>query len=263
VLVTFDDAYASVAEVAAPLCWNYGVPAVFFVNASNLNAQQLALDNLICHLTNVRGLGTINNLIRAIGGMPELECRSMAEIFSKFLPGVSLHVRRKFQEALLALVSDNERALAKELGLYLTSEQVRKLAGANFEIGNHTYTHVHCRWLSEATFFEEIDRNRAELEAMSGTRVRAFSLPYGSAADLTERLAKRLRVSGYEAVFLSESVANSPNGKGFQFDRVSTKAKNESDFFAEIEVLPRFRALRNVLTYRRKAQGMSQQTISN
>ena len=32
VLVTFDDAYASVREFAAPLCSKFGVPAVFFVN---------------------------------------------------------------------------------------------------------------------------------------------------------------------------------------------------------------------------------------
>src|ERR1700731_2933043 len=30
-LVTFDDAYASISEAAAPLCVKYGVPALFFV----------------------------------------------------------------------------------------------------------------------------------------------------------------------------------------------------------------------------------------
>src|SRR5262249_35670544 len=48
VLVTFDDTYASVANFAAPLCWKYRVPAVFFVNASSLDGKQMALDNLVC-----------------------------------------------------------------------------------------------------------------------------------------------------------------------------------------------------------------------
>ena len=42
VLVTFDDAYASVSEFAAPLCAKFGVPAVFFVNAECLDNRQLS-----------------------------------------------------------------------------------------------------------------------------------------------------------------------------------------------------------------------------
>ena len=58
VLVTFDDAYASVCEFAAPLCSKFGVPALFFVNAACLDNKQLALDNLVCYVANVYGLET-------------------------------------------------------------------------------------------------------------------------------------------------------------------------------------------------------------
>ena len=61
VLLTFDDAYASVSEFAAPLCAELGVPAVFFVNGSCLNNQQLALENLVCYVTNIYGLDTVNS----------------------------------------------------------------------------------------------------------------------------------------------------------------------------------------------------------
>src|SRR5208282_2011282 len=60
VLVTFDDAYASVREIAAPLCKKYGVPAVFFVNAACLDNRQLSLDNLVCYAANIAGLDAIN-----------------------------------------------------------------------------------------------------------------------------------------------------------------------------------------------------------
>lgn len=66
VLVTFDDAYASVAELAAPLCRRYGVPAVFFVNAAFLNNQRLAADNLVCYVTNVRGMDAIKAAARTL-----------------------------------------------------------------------------------------------------------------------------------------------------------------------------------------------------
>ncbi|MGD0966613.1 MAG: polysaccharide deacetylase family protein, partial [Candidatus Acidiferrales bacterium] len=68
VLVTFDDAYASVAEWAAPLCRQFGVPAVFFVNAAFLDNQRLAPDNLVCYVANVWGMETINAAARAVRG---------------------------------------------------------------------------------------------------------------------------------------------------------------------------------------------------
>lgn len=245
VLVTFDDAYASIADFAAPLCWKYRVPAVFFVNASCLDNRQLALDNLVCYAVNTLGLGSINAAARAITGIEDLELRSMAEVFARFLPAISLQLREDFRDALAELVQSSDSALAEDAGLYLSSQQLQTLAASSFEIGNHTYTHVHCRALSRETLCEEIDRNKAELEAVSGTTVRAFSVPYGSSADLTSDVVRHLRLSGHEAVFLSESVANRGGGNVFRFDRVSSHAESDEAFFFEIEVLPRLRAMRN------------------
>src|ERR1039457_2365482 len=73
VLVTFDDAYASVSEFAAPLCSKYKVPAVFFVNGVCLDNQQLALDNLVCYVANVCGLGTINAAARLPSGPTDMQ----------------------------------------------------------------------------------------------------------------------------------------------------------------------------------------------
>lgn len=247
VLLTFDDSYASIAEVAAPLCWKYGVPAVFFINAACLDGREWALDNLICHVANVFGFNAINDLIRAVLGDGARTVSSLSEIFASLLPEMSLERRTAFREALAASVPEEPAGM----GLYLTRQQLRTLPACNFEIGNHTYTHVHCRVLSHATLRCEVDKNRAELEAVSGTKVRSFSVPYGSAADLTTDLRAHLGRSGHSAVFLSESVANCDGRKVFQFDRVSARANNDPDLFAQIEVLPRLRAVRNRLLRRR------------
>ena len=209
VLVTFDDAYRSVREFAAPLCSKFGVPAVFFVNGACLDNRRLALENLVCYVANLFGLNTINAAIRSVDGAGELEVRSLTEVFSRFLPGTSLPGREAFRRALLELARISESDLAAEAGLYLSSQQLRDLANFNFEIGNHTYTHANCRCLSATDFAGEIDRNKAMLEATSGTKVRSFSVPYGSSADLTSDLVAHLQRSGYEAVFLAEGRANS------------------------------------------------------
>ena len=248
VLVTFDDAYASVVESAAPLCRKFGVPAVFFVNAAFLDNQRLAPDNLVCYVANVLGMKTINAAARAVRGIETPELHSLSEVFACFFPAISLAEREVFLDALRQLAGISESRMAEKAGLYLTSKQLCDLASFDFEIGNHTYTHVHGRSLSRDDFGPEVDRNKAELEALSGTKVRSFSQPYGSSKDLTRDLAEYLERSGHKAVFLSESVANPRGADPFHLDRVSTRAESDDTFFFEIEVLPRLRAIRNRLS---------------
>lgn len=247
VLVTFDDGYASVCEFAAPLCRKMGVPAVSFINAACLDNQQLALDNLICYVANIFGMDMVDTAVRAVDGIEPLELRSLTEVFARFLPAISLSAREKFRDALVRLAGIPERDLAREASLYMTSQQLRDLAAFNFEIGNHTYTHVNCRSLSGKDLGREIDRNKTVLEGISGRTVRSFSVPYGSSADLTADVEAHLESSGHEAVFLVESVANRQQHDSVRLYRVSIKSASNTSLFSEIEVLPRLRAIRNWL----------------
>lgn len=248
VLVTFDDAYASVCEFAAPLCAEFGVPAVFFVNGICLDNERLALDNLVCYVANVRGMGTINAAAtRTADNAKTVELLSMTQVFAGFLPSITPAAKEVFRAALVQLAGINERELAAEAGLYLTSRQLQDLARFNFEIGNHTYSHANCRALSTEDFGDEIDGNKAVLETISGRKVRSFSVPYGSSVDLTSDLVAHLHRSGYEAVFLSESRVNTPNSDRFRLNRVSIKTGSDDSLFSEIEILPRLRAIRNAL----------------
>jgi peptidoglycan/xylan/chitin deacetylase (PgdA/CDA1 family) len=244
VLVTFDDAYASISEFAAPLCLKFGVPALFFVNASCLDNRQLALDNLVCYVANVFGMDPINAAIRSSDSEGDSDIRSLTQVFSHFLPRTCLSARETFRHALIELTCINERDLASEAGLYLSSQQLRDLQKFNFELGNHTYTHANCRTLSAAEFAGEIDRNKAVLEEISGTKVRSFSVPYGSSVDLTTGLAQHLQLSGYKAAFLAEGQANSTGTPELHLARVSVKASTDAAFFSEIEILPRLRRIR-------------------
>ena len=244
-LVTFDDAYASVAEWAAPLCRQYGVPAVFFVNAAFLDNRRLAPDNLVCYAADTLGMETINRAARAIPGKEAINLQTLAEVFGAFFPSISLAEREVFLDALRKLSGINENRLAKEANLYLSSKQLRNMASFDFEIGNHTYTHAHCRSFSKQDFTSEVDRNKAELEAASGAKVRSFSQPYGSSIDLTSELVCHLEQSGHEAAFLSESVANPSSADPFHLDRVSCSVDGDDTIFLDLEILPRLRALRD------------------
>jgi peptidoglycan/xylan/chitin deacetylase (PgdA/CDA1 family) len=247
VLLTFDDGYASVMEWAAPLCCKFGVPATFFLNAAFVDNHRLAPDNLVCYVANELGMETINAAVRVAKGADSPKLKCLGEVFSCFFPGISLSEREVFLEALAHGGGINKRQLAEEEGLYLTRKQLCELACLDFEIGNHTYTHVRCRSLTPETFGQEVERNKTELEAVSGRKVRSFSVPYGSSADLTRDMVRLLQLSGHRAVFLSESVANPRGADRLHLDRVSTRAGGDDTLFFEIEILPRLRAIRNRL----------------
>jgi peptidoglycan/xylan/chitin deacetylase (PgdA/CDA1 family) len=249
-LVTFDDAYATVVSYAAPLCKDLNIPAVFFVNAAFIDNRRLAPDNLICYVADAYGLDRINAAAQKVFNGKARVFQSLAEVFGIFFPSISLAQRDLFLNALKELTGIDEEKLANESKLYLTSDEVRRLPAFGFEIGNHTYTHTHCRTLAVKEFATEIDRNKRELESISGTQVRAFSLPYGSSKDLTPELARILRQSGHEAVFLSESVANPRNLDLFRLDRINCGTQKTEALFFDLEVMPRFRALRNTLLQR-------------
>jgi peptidoglycan/xylan/chitin deacetylase (PgdA/CDA1 family) len=249
-LLTFDDAYASVAEIAAPLCKQQNIPAVFFVNAAFVDNRRLAPDNLVCYIVDRGGLEPINAALREVFGERLPALRSLAEIFGVFFPAISLAERNSFIEALKRLTGIDEEKLAIESKLYLTSQQVRSLPSSGFEIGNHTFTHTHCRNLSGEEVASEVKRNKTELESISGTQVRAFSQPYGSSKDVTPALARILRQSGHEAVFLSESTANPRNLDLFRLDRVNCGTKKTEALFFDLEVMPRLRTIRNQLLQR-------------
>jgi len=245
ILVTFDDAYASVAEIAAPLCVQYGVPAVFFVNAGFLGNHRLAPDNLVCYVANEMGMKPINRAAQDVRRERWPMLGSMDEVFSGLFPAFSPAEREMFLNVLAREARLDPGRLAAEAKLYLTKEQLATLASHNFEIGNHTHTHVHCRCLQGAELSREVGGNKAELEALTGRPVRSFSLPYGSSTDFTPALERHLRTAGYEAVFFSESVANQRRADHFHLDRVSPRAASDDTFFFEIEVMPRLRAIRN------------------
>jgi peptidoglycan/xylan/chitin deacetylase (PgdA/CDA1 family) len=99
--------------------------------------------------------------------------------------------------------------------------------------------------LTTENLTEEVDRNKAELEAVSGKKVRSFSVPYGSSEDLSNDLVAHLKLSGHEVAFLSENAANLRGANQFHLDRVSPHADNDGTLFSQIEVLPRLRAARN------------------
>jgi peptidoglycan/xylan/chitin deacetylase (PgdA/CDA1 family) len=254
VLITFDDAYASVATDAWPICLQYGVPALFLVNARFVGNRELSIDNLVCHVVNSEGYGAINRVAAEVVSAAR-PLRSLRETIG-LIASLSLTARRAFYDALAHAAGLDTRAAAAQAQLYVSEAQLAQLAAAGCEIGNHTYSHVHGRILDDCELMQEIDWNRSVLESMTARRVRSFSVPYGSSIDLPPHLVRHLARRGYEAVFLGERRMNTAVAEPSRpLYRVSLQPGTDADLFTEIEVMPRLRALRGALWHPSAAAG--------
>lgn len=252
VLVTFDDAYASVALNAAPILKKYKVPAVFFVNSSLVGNEELALDNLVCYVANKYGMEVICSVGRQFARRDDGGPASFEQVFDNLLPTMSQEEIQKFRMALSLVAGISSKDIAKQTKLYVDSQQLQALAASGFEIGNHTYSHVFCRSLTGSNLEQEIEGNKRILESITNSKVQAFSVPYGSPVDMTSELADSLRHSGHKVAFLARDRSNSIKTDLYQINRISIKAGKDKDLFGEIEVLPRFRSLADSLLGRNK-----------
>jgi peptidoglycan/xylan/chitin deacetylase (PgdA/CDA1 family) len=86
-------------------------------------------------------------------------------------------------------------------GFYLTGAEVRALAQAGVQIGNHTTSHRPLVGLSDAQLNEELVQNRAYLEELTGTPVRHLALPYGKKEHYDDRGLARCFSTGHRHVY--------------------------------------------------------------
>lgn len=243
-LITFDDGYRSVLDVAGPLLKRHDLPSVFFLSAAFLEPGSLPLDNLLCWLSHREGLAALEREITSgpatHGTLRELMAVVAAMPFER---------RAVLGDELAERFGVDRARLRDESGLFLGRHELPALAGFRMEIGNHTRSHLHCRALAgrpEAATAELVDHRRL-LEEWSGTEVRSFSYPYGSRSDAAPEIESALARSGHRATFLVQARSNPRAHPGPSWHRVSFQAQPASRLYLRLAVLPRLRTIKDLV----------------
>jgi hypothetical protein len=126
----------------------------------------------------------------------------------------------------------------------LTHADLPRLIELGVEIGNHTATHVHCGALSADEYQSELVDPKAALEALAGSPVRSFSVPYGHERDLPPAVYDVLRGSGHQAIFLVHARSNRVRPHPEVWYRVSFQQQGVGDMPKRLSFLPELRSLR-------------------
>lgn len=203
-LITFDDSYRSVLDVAAPELARRKLPSVHFINPGPIASPVMPLDNLLS-LALVRF--SPGEIARAMFG-PYAIANSHFEIVQDLLPRYDLGEIGQARETLLDLLNVTDDELRTRFPLFLEEEDLRALQDAGVEIGSHTINHVHCRSLNEAELRSEIVLSKNWIEKRTGRPARGFSFPWGSEKDATPDSLRVVRECGHSAIFLAEQQSN-------------------------------------------------------
>ena len=204
-LLTIDDAYRSVLDIAAPMLAEFKIPALLTTNPRVIAGGFAPIDNVLSLA--MQELGATGLGIAAALTDP-WSC-TIRRIVREVLPQLDLDAREALKRKLMRLLGVREADLVEHMDLFLNPDQLTRLVrDYGFTIGNHTVSHTHLRNLPPASARHEIEDGKRLLEQMTGTRIRAFSFPYGSQLDATPEVLDILRASRHEAIFLVKRRTN-------------------------------------------------------
>lgn len=233
-LMTFDDAFRSVLDVARGILAPRGLPAVFFVNPGLLEPGAISLDSTVAWAANTAGPAAV---CRMAGIPARAGVGGIVEAMAAFGAGERAAIGRRLLDAF------GPPDLGPRAPL-LEPEDLAELRRLGVEIGNHTTSHVHCRALRGDEFASEILAAGARLEALAGAPVRAFSVPYGHERDLTPELLGVLRASGQQAIFLVHARSNRRRPAPDIWYRTSLHDERPGALGRKLRLMPLLRTLK-------------------
>lgn len=174
VLITFDDGYRSVFELARPILLRYKIPAAVFVCSEPVRRQRLFWFDAV-----TRALGPA--AFEALRAQPSEAWRKAAE------------------------EHDTPASAAPQLAP-MTEAQVRQLADDGFAIGVHTASHAPLANAAPNEQRRELESCRSALESWTGRRVDTLAYPFGSPRlDYTDETVSIAASLGFTAGFTTKN----------------------------------------------------------
>ncbi|MBN1550531.1 polysaccharide deacetylase family protein [bacterium] len=207
VMVTFDDGYRDIIDIALPLFRELSIPATVFLTTGCIGTGKSLWTNI---LYNMLYHSNCKNISLFSGKDTPLNldlCGSTEEIASgvRKLTGALKRMDDRFR-------NDELKSLAKQLGFsglpdpheslpMLSWEQVKMLSENHFTMGSHSVCHPILSECDLERQSSEIADSRKAIEANCGTSCRVFAYPNGQPEDFTEETQRLVELSGYEAAF--------------------------------------------------------------
>jgi len=207
VVVTFDDGYRDVWELAWPILKDFRIIPALFVCTDPLIRRIPLLWDLLDRAVQADGRDQI--VTGSDGEKYRLRTRKekryfVREMNQRWLSLGGEDQLKAFSRLFTPIAGPTIRQTAD---LYLNQEEIRGCLKAGFEIGAHTASHPYLSLLPEREWDHEIREPKAELEALLDVEVPFFSYPAGKVSREVRDYVAR---SGYQGALTTGKQAVHP-----------------------------------------------------
>jgi len=214
VVLTIDDGYRDMLEVAHPLLRERGLPAMLFMTTGLADGPFWFWWDKIEYLVSQAPATT--HELDVLGRRLALDLRDAAGRRQAW-SDVADRCRFAANDDKLAFIDD----LARQLDVALptaappgyrgvTWDELRTMVDEGLLVGAHTVSHPILSRVPHAEATDEIARSRARLEQQLDRPVPWFCYPQGGPADYTDQLCTFLADHGYKGSYLAYQVTGHP-----------------------------------------------------
>lgn len=226
VIITFDDGYKDNYQHAYPILRKYRLPANMALTTGHIGGNELFWWDKIAYVINKTKLKKVS--LYGLGEFP-LENKELAIT--------------KIQEKVKK-ISDKKKnyfidRLARKLGvkipnarsLFLSWSEVRRMSRHNISFSAHTVNHPILTRLSFKEAKDEILRSKRKIQRETGEKVSVFTYPNGDKHDMSDKIDRFLKKSGFSFSLSTIYGANNPDAGLFRLKRISVENDDDMRLF--------------------------------
>ncbi len=238
-VVTVDDGYHDVYEIAWPVFAAYRIPAMVYVVTGFLSGElwlwtdqvQYAFEKTRRGEVRIELPGTETWDFRLRTGQ---ERRAAGRKLEEALKLVSNEERLRALERLTELLEVQIPGEAPRGCEPLRWSEIHEMARGGIEFGAHTRRHpVLSRVSSAEELADEIAGSKRCLEEALGAPVRHFCYPNGLPRDISPEAVEMVRQAGYETAVTTEVGVNGPRDDLLRLRRIGVDPGYEPEYFQQ------------------------------
>ena len=253
VVITFDDGFADNCEWAWPLLRQRGLPATIFVTADAIDNAELLWVHRFNWLLNTCERRRVREMAGRMLDRPDISTarpESLDLLRDYMICVLTRSEREAFQASLSEALDAGPMPSAGDVGLYLSSAQIRAMSRIGIDFGCHGKTHTAFSVLSDAELSAELhDCLKRLLPLLSRDTFPALAYPFGESRHFTALTWSRAQAIGHHVILTATGRLVEPRSLPTSLSRIKVEEESMPEFAARIEGLS-IRRRRQVLTNR-------------
>jgi peptidoglycan/xylan/chitin deacetylase (PgdA/CDA1 family) len=232
-VITIDDGYADVYDVAFPLLKKFEMPATLFAVTDFIDGKCWLWTDLMRYVLLDTKAESLN--IEFADG-EKIEAKLTGENGKE---KDRLEIAGRVNSKLKRLPDEEKEAKIKEISAYLNVkipvlptpeyapiswEQAREMDAGNLKIESHTVTHPILTNINQARLDYELQTSKSRLESVLGRKVEHFCYPNGN---LNSDVRKSVEKAGYESAVTTDYGFNGKQTNQFALNRIDAPSPIE------------------------------------